>query len=287
MATKALKEPTDHLVLENGIRFITQALERLLANRDRPSLEFGLIYFWTGIELLLKQPLLDEHWSLVVSEPGAVNVQEFNAGNFISIDYRTALIRLKGVCRVQISDSNERLLSDVRNKRNRLLHMGLVDPEQAVMSSVAKALKVLLQEYLPAACPDDDFTAVTALAHSLDAYVNEVWTDIKVHIDNGKSAGRFIFSCPACHQRAGFVKEGILKCLFCRKETDDTFEIAYENRMQKSDKFELVEIVDGCCDDVVLEIMTRDNKGTISSDVRICCCCGNEVESDEFEPDYP
>lgn len=50
-------------LIDNGLVFLDKAREELQDSMPK----FSIVSFWTAVEILLKVPLLHEHWSLVCS----------------------------------------------------------------------------------------------------------------------------------------------------------------------------------------------------------------------------
>lgn len=50
-------------LIDNGLDFLDKAREELEASKPK----FSVVSFWTAVEILLKVPLVNEHWMLACS----------------------------------------------------------------------------------------------------------------------------------------------------------------------------------------------------------------------------
>jgi hypothetical protein len=55
--------------LENGLDFILRALEYLADDPTKRDLKYAVLHLHSGVELILKERLRREHWSLVFEKP--------------------------------------------------------------------------------------------------------------------------------------------------------------------------------------------------------------------------
>lgn len=102
-------------VVESAIDFFNSSIENF---EDRP--KYSLINFCTGIELILKARLIKEHWSLILkNEP---KYDQFISGNFISINFKTLLPRIKDVTRVKDIKEAESAFNIIAAHRNKIVH---------------------------------------------------------------------------------------------------------------------------------------------------------------------
>lgn len=67
-------------LINNGLEFLDKAREELEASKPK----FSIVSFWTAVEIMLKVPLVHEHWSLVCSGR-KIEKAKYLAGDFQSI----------------------------------------------------------------------------------------------------------------------------------------------------------------------------------------------------------
>lgn len=92
-------------LMTNGLEFLERAREEI-----DTSPKDSVVCFWTGVELLLKVPLLQEHWTLVCSNSGkgVVSRADYLRGNFQSVSFEKTCNRLKKVLELPIPDKQKR-----------------------------------------------------------------------------------------------------------------------------------------------------------------------------------
>jgi hypothetical protein len=203
--------------LRNGLDFVHSALEHLQDASDPRGLKYATLHLWSGVEILLKVRLQQEHWTLVFAEPKNATSAEYEAGTFKSVAFEDCLTRLAGIAGVTLSDSDRRKLKALQTQRNRFEHFGLVASFQAVQGSAASALSVVLDAILPELEHDlfgDQDRALLAeirqMLGSIDAVVEKRWRDIRSKVD----AVPVVLTCLECSQPAAVPEDG-LRCLFC------------------------------------------------------------------------
>src|SRR5258708_1272958 len=142
MSQTSLSSPTpvQYTLLENGLDFIWSALEGLSSNPDRRRLKYAVLHLSSGAELILKERLRREHWSLVFEKPENANRNKYEVGDFTSVSFQACLKRLVEICGVGISEEQKRRVTSLRDKRNRLEHFGIADTVEALTADAAAAL---------------------------------------------------------------------------------------------------------------------------------------------------
>ena len=177
-----------------------------------------MLHISSGIELVLKERLRREHWSLVFDDPNQATKMAYETGSFTSVPFKGCIQRLKGVCGVNVSKAQEDKLWATRDKRNRLEHFGIVDSADAVVSVAAGALDVLMDFIINEMNPEDldkeDAESLAAIRKemiALDAFVTERLKTLRPAL---KKASTAVVTCPACMQDTSILQDGAT-CLFC------------------------------------------------------------------------
>ncbi|WP_313618993.1 hsdR [Pantoea septica] len=109
--------PDSTALLRNGLNFLSRAREELEAGQ----LMFSIVSFWTAVEILLKVPLVHEHWTLVCSGK-KLERRKYLEGDFQSISYDDACARLGDVLEKPLSKTTMAIFDKVRRHRNRVVH---------------------------------------------------------------------------------------------------------------------------------------------------------------------
>ncbi|MNS00317.1 hypothetical protein D3C72_315660 [compost metagenome] len=115
-------DPAFKMLLNNAVGFLNRAI-RDAGNRPN-ALAIGV---YTAIELVLKARLAHEHWSLMVTK--SPNRTKFEAGDFVSVSFDDACIRLRDIVQEPLPDETREAFDDLRKIRNRLVHFS--PPEEA------------------------------------------------------------------------------------------------------------------------------------------------------------
>ena len=105
-------------LIHNGLEFLDKAREELEASKAK----FSVVSFWTAVEILLKVPLVHEHWSLVCSKKTSPKRQAYRDGDFQSITYEETRNLLRDVLEKPLTPETHNVFEKVRKHRNRVVH---------------------------------------------------------------------------------------------------------------------------------------------------------------------
>lgn len=104
-------------LINNGLDFLNKAREELQAGQAK----FSVVSFWTAVEILMKVPLVHEHWTLACSGK-KMERKKYLTGDFQSVTYDEACARLGDVLDKPLSKKVALLFNKVKNHRNRVVH---------------------------------------------------------------------------------------------------------------------------------------------------------------------
>lgn len=104
-------------LVENALDFFGRAVDEV---DDSP--KYSIIHFSTAVELILKARLLKEHWSLVFSQLDAAEPEKLVSGEFRSVNFTDARLRLKKIVSEELTTSERQTFSQLRDHRNQLIH---------------------------------------------------------------------------------------------------------------------------------------------------------------------
>lgn len=135
-------------LIDNGLTFLEKARHELNAGEDK----YAIVSFWTAVEILLKVPLVHEHWTLVCTGK-KITRQAYTTGDFQSVTYNETLERLGNILEKPLSKDTADTFDRVRRHRNRVVHFyhaGFSDAEhRSILAEQANAwfaLNRLLRE---------------------------------------------------------------------------------------------------------------------------------------------
>ncbi len=187
---------------ENGLDFI----ERAAAELEKEP-KFSVVHFATGLELVLKARLFDEHWSLIAADHrgctwGAVQsgTQSIQASELCKAITRKIETPLK---------NQEIIFKTVFDHRNAILHwipkrdLAQIAAEQcrawyALHGLIAGGWKDVFAEF------QDRIEVVDKVLHGNRTFLEVKYTAIKNKLERPKALGA-LFPCPACEFDAAVV----------------------------------------------------------------------------------
>ncbi len=139
-----MSEEVKFTVLENGLDFIYTALNHLKGEPKPRAIKYAVLHLSAGVELILKDRLRREHWSLVFDDVDKADLETYLSGDFISVNLKTSIQRLTKICDVDISSDEQRSLFNLRKSRNKLEHFASVDSSTALKASSSGVLSFTL-----------------------------------------------------------------------------------------------------------------------------------------------
>lgn len=193
-------------LLANGLDFINHAVESLRGEPDAKALKLAIIYLDAGVELVLKERLIREHWTLVFRRPGAARREEFQSGDFQSASFDECIDRLIHIVGWSIQDKERRKLKQFRRKRNALMHFGFLDEPGAVLAGAASTLSFLVdfvnEHFRGTSLGCREEALLRGIRQGLaefERFVQSRWSQIQGEVD---AAGAVVSYCDSCGQRA-------------------------------------------------------------------------------------
>ncbi|MHB1462502.1 MAG: hypothetical protein ACYC1M_14540 [Armatimonadota bacterium] len=212
-----MNENVQFALLANGLDFILSAVDHLGGDPSARDLKYATLHLMAGIELILKERLHREHWTMVFAKPEMAKLADYKTGNFQSVAFDDSIKRLTNVCTVVVSVDDQLHLRKLRDRRNRLEHFGITDSADAIKASTAKALAIVIdfiEKHLEVISFDEgDRQSLEQIRQKLnesDRFVAERWRDIKTDVDQAHD----VIVCPSCEQVSLVIGENI-RCRFC------------------------------------------------------------------------
>jgi len=209
-------------LLENGFDFILSSIDNVLSNERGLELKYSILHIAAGLELIFKEKLRQEHWSLLFDNVSSAEIKSLETGDFASVNFDTCLLRLKNICSIEVSDRDEKYLRDLRKRRNKIEHFKFVDKDVSIVSLIAKIL-IFIIDFIENHLDNSSFTEHnTEQLESLKNKSFDFDEFVKVKIAKAKSKlelvdDKYIYKCPKCCYKT-MVVEGGIKCVFCEYE---------------------------------------------------------------------
>jgi len=207
-------------MLENGLDFVTSGIEQIVKDRNVTSTKYAILHLAAGIELILKDQITKEHWSLIFDNVNNSNFGLLKTGDFKSIDFETILQRLQNVCRIEISEKDLLVLCNLRKLRNKIEHFEFsINPQE--MRSIASRVLLFLLDFIQANFDESRLSVevkgyleeLRSLQGKFKEFARIRNAQIKKELD--LSAKKYeIETCPVCRQ-AALVLNDERQCAFC------------------------------------------------------------------------
>lgn len=216
-------------LLENGLDFILSALEYFGGSPSERDLKYGVLHLCSGVELVLKERLLREHWILVFEKPDQASKTALESGDFRSVRFDACIDRLAKICGIKWLENHKEEFRRFRSRRNRIEHFSITDSVAAIKSSASKILAITL-DFINREFDDeislmyqDELDEIRARLGDFEQFVKDRMTKIRDRLNSYS----VVLTCPRCFQNTLAVEEGIL-CLFCGYKNIDPEQAANE-----------------------------------------------------------
>jgi len=132
-------------LLDNGLDFILEGIKptNRLWNRDNTesTWKYSVLNVFSGIQLILKDRLRQEHWSLIFEDVSKANELKLNQGDFVSVNHGNIIKRLSGICNIQINDTP---INELRKLRNKFEHFEVKIEVNKCKQAIANAIRELI-----------------------------------------------------------------------------------------------------------------------------------------------
>jgi len=207
-------------LLENALDYVLSAAENAQKGTPR-NLKYSILHLTAGVELLLKARLEKEHWSLLFSDVDKANQTSLRIGDFKSVEFEVACLRLMKIANVILRSDEIKSLKKLREVRNKIQHFAIdIDVEQA-KSILGKGLNFVLEfvynNIRDQVTPyDEQINAIKVQLSDFDAFIKARLIAIKPQLE---AVDRLI-ECPLCLQETMTCEDGEPHCFFCYYKCD-------------------------------------------------------------------
>lgn len=209
-------------LLDNALDFILDAVMRLSNPTQTPSdIKYSILHLSSGIELLLKQCLLDEHWTLIFAKVDEADKTALQTGDFKSVDFKESINRLERVCSINLKNDRG-LLEALRKIRNKIEHYQITISKDEAVSILVKVWAFIL-DFVSEAIDFSSSEGTEAVFDSIrekmvihQRFIDERIAALKPEFQRLQEEGTFILDCPKCLQEALPLTGEDTECMFCR-----------------------------------------------------------------------
>ena len=219
-------------ILINSLRFLLEGIQQIDTNPRQ-----SIVSFWTGVELFIKSLLIEEHWSLIVKDTKNIDHENFENGDFVSIDFQHSISLIENIFNVTLDKKTRTAFDMLRKHRNKIIHFTnpqITNKTAFELCDIFVEMGNVWDELQGLMLPAIDIEGTNEIPN----LYNKITTAIDSHkvILEGKYQHVYeiklrhlksddILTCESCNYKAVVLSpvNSILyqtKCLVCNNETD-------------------------------------------------------------------
>ncbi|MEU0955593.1 hypothetical protein ABZ353_25155 [Streptomyces niveus] len=230
-----------YTAVSNGMDYLVSVFQHLTEGETPPGardLKYTVLHLHAATEVLLKDRLAREHFSLVFADPLQATYYAWQKGDFKSCGTLDAFDRLVTIASLPLEDTDRKRIKQLSDHRNALQHYGLKHNAHAIESRAATVLDFLItfihRHLIPKLEPDE----ARGVEQSMDSFrlklkrverlVNKRMNDLGNEL---AKVADVTVKCPDCEQSA-MVADGRPDgptCLFCHQVWPEDPESAAAN----------------------------------------------------------
>lgn len=208
-------------LIENSFDFLESSI-KYSKGTENSDWKYALLNLANAIELMMKAVLEQEHWSLLFEDLRKASRDILSKGNFKSVNFETAIERIKSIVGISFSHTEEKYIEKIRQKRNRITHFSVELHIEEVKFIVAKGIGIFIKLYKKidtAENIENKLHYINSELLGFQKYVKLRLTEIKKEISNMQRP-KFFLTCPFCLQETIVIDTKIdeLCCKFCGAE---------------------------------------------------------------------
>lgn len=225
---KLKKKILEFDLLTNGLDFILSSIKSVVSSKNELTLlKYAILNISAGKELLFKERLSREHWSLIFEKIDQANKSKLIEGDFISVNSNTCLMRLENITLIKFTSEEKKLIESLRKKRNKIEHFQVNENTEALTSFLSKIL-ILVINFIEREFSVDKFSFEQKEIYQqirIKSSEFEKFVKLKLAQLSDKLKGEpWLKECSHCLQKTVCVDEvdNKLRCLFCHQTDDST-----------------------------------------------------------------
>ena len=217
-------------ILENSFINLLDAADRLNEpDPDLNSLKYAVEHLWRGIELLFKQRLVDEHWSLIYenisySDP-AEDPRRSGGFSLTSISFLDMEERLYAICGVDISGYLD-ILNKIRKDHHKIQHYRFAGSKAQIISNLVQIWPFIVDftskhlDFAYDVYAMNLFRQIGELMHLHKGFIRQRQDQTRKVLDHKLQEAYYAkpLKCPECRQTAIPLlsnDNARIKCAFC------------------------------------------------------------------------
>ncbi|MFE0601662.1 serine/arginine repetitive matrix protein 1 [Streptomyces sp. NPDC058892] len=226
-------------------------VEHLDENQSQVSprdVKYAVLHLQAAVEVLFKARLLAEHWTLVFTNPHDATRKALKEATLNSVSTEKAIIRLRNIVGVPITDKEQKALNKLGDDRNKLQHFGFTHDARVVESHAGEVLDFLIHfiegQLVPYLGEQEKAETQTSLEglrdglNSINSYVLKRMNRIGGELKTEGVENRTV-ECPECEEMALVLRQSpagaddwsdVATCRFCTRVWDTEELLTYFNK---------------------------------------------------------
>ena len=224
---KNIKKNIKFNLLDNGIDYIYMGVKPMLKKspKYKNSWKYSVLHLYSGIQLLLKERLKQEDWTLIFKDLNKANREKFESKNFESAGFDDLIERLRK--KISNFNFNKEPIENLQKLRNQTEHFEIDIPSIECQMILALALDEIInfwQNYLEnnseiTIKQKQKFQKIKSIATEFDVYRKQRLDKFQKEINKikrNKSGVRVL--CPDCSSYSFIVFKNDVEecqCLVC------------------------------------------------------------------------
>lgn len=261
--------------------------------------KFSIVSFYSGIELLFKARLANEHWSLIAINTDKVNKKDFDQGRFNSVGLETANKRLNNLCNEGLDTKSIQYgaFNALREHRNRIIHFHHDISSPADDKRSAKEEMFRCWYYMSQLIHKNWSELFNSYTNEISYFKNRIlevqdylqlkFAEIKPQIENWNGGQKFVENCPNCKLRSLCCDNlnSILIAGEC-KVCEITLFPFHEHECSCGEKIKItiggVEVCENCgskhdLSEIISNMQQFTKPGEVDESSGVCCECESET----------
>ena len=175
------------------------------------------MHLYSGIELLLKEKLRQEHWSLIFQDVSSADLRKLQSGDFISIYHDELLKRLKGILNIGINDKPFKTLRALRNRFEHFeVKVSISECKEIIALALDEVISFWDKHLIENSTIEqqEKFAQIKSIATSYEEYERQRMKKFETEINGITESGNGILvECPSCRAYSFMVfKDDRKKC---------------------------------------------------------------------------
>lgn len=234
-------------LLDNGLDFMIEGLKpatRIWGNNEVESIwKYSVLNVFSGIELILKHRLKQEHWSLIFEDVSNANELKLEQGDFVSVNHSNVIKRLSGICNIRINDTP---IDELRKLRNKFEHFEVKVEVNECKQAIANAIRELIIFWNNNIAQhsteeqNEKFSWIKYMAFEFDTYARNMLQKNEKKIEGiVKSNSGILIHCQSCSNLSFIIYKDearICECVVCEETVskESFMTTIRESELQKS-----------------------------------------------------